>query len=188
MISFIIRIFTFSHYSLSSNLPFITALGYTFYQNEYQHAWLKTFACWLPGPLNLDAMQQAADYCRGEHDFSSFRSSDCQAKSPVREISVFAINQRGPMITVDVSANAFLYHMVRNLVGSLVIVGQGLQPAEWMRHVLGAKDRSLIPRMAPAHGLALIGVDYDPLFGLPQAQQFNWTSESVFQDASALVD
>lgn len=125
-------------------------------------------AGWSFYPLDVAAMQQAAACLLGEHDFSSFRAAECQAKSPVRTLHGLDIAQRGRFVVFSFRANAFLHHMVRNLVGALVYVGQGRQTPDWMSTVLSARDRRVAaPTFAP-DGLYLTGVDYPDTFGLPE--------------------
>jgi tRNA pseudouridine38-40 synthase len=122
---------------------------------------------WFHLPLDADKMRAAAARFVGEHDFSAFRSSECQAKSPVRTIDRFEITRQGETIHFVVRANAFLHHMVRNLVGTLVYVGKGKHPPEWVTELLRSKDRS---RSAPTfgpEGLYLEKIDYEPKWGLP---------------------
>lgn len=103
----------------------------------------------------------------GEHDFSSFRAVGCQSKTPVKTIEFLNVERRGRMIRVHIKANAFLYHMVRNIVGCLVYVGQGARPVEWMGEVLEARSRqAAAPTFYPS-GLYLAGVGYPEKFGLP---------------------
>ncbi|SPU53974.1 tRNA pseudouridine synthase A [Bordetella trematum] len=112
-------------------------------------------------------MQQAAQALLGEHDFSSFRSSQCQAKHPVRTLQRLDIVERGPFLVFSLTANAFLHHMVRNIMGALLQIGQGREPVAWMAEVLGARDRRLAaPTFAP-DGLYLASVAYPAAFGLP---------------------
>ncbi len=125
---------------------------------------------WMHVPLNVSAMQSAATAMLGEHDFSSFRSSACQAKSPVRCLTQMHIEAHGAWITFDFSANGFLHHMVRNIVGSLVYVGAGRQPVPWIGELLEARDRKRAAPTFDAAGLYLTGVDYDAHWGLPAFQ------------------
>jgi tRNA pseudouridine38-40 synthase len=114
------------------------------------------------------AMNEGAKVLLGEHDFTSFRDSQCQAKSPVRLLHVAAVERRGVLVSFTFRANAFLHHMIRNIVGSLVYVGAAKQSPQWMGELLAAKDRRLAaPTFAP-DGLYLAGVEYDRAFGLPQ--------------------
>lgn len=128
--------------------------------------WAKR-AGWVFQPLDLAAMQVASAALVGEHDFSAFRSSQCQARSPVRRISQLDVKQRGEFVEFIVTANAFLHHMVRNLVGTLVQVGLGRKPPEWAAQVLAARDRALAAATFSPADLYLAGVDYGPQAGLP---------------------
>lgn len=122
---------------------------------------------WVPRPLMLEPMRRAAAHILGEHDFSSFRSSQCQAASPVRTLHELHIEQRGEYFVFVLRANAFLHHMVRNLIGAFVYIGLGRQPADWMRDLLAQKDRRLAaPTFAP-DGLYLAQVEYPAQYGLP---------------------
>jgi len=116
---------------------------------------------WMPRPLDIPMMQQAAMCLTGRHDFSSFRASGCQASSPVRELREVRIDRHGECILLHFSADAFLYHMVRNLVGSLVRVGVGKWMPDQMEAVLLARDRKQAAEMAPAHGLYFTNAVYD---------------------------
>jgi tRNA pseudouridine38-40 synthase len=123
---------------------------------------------WCHRPLDLSAMRVAAACLIGEHDFSSFRAAGCQAKSPVKTLYRFDIDRQGDLVLFDCRANAFVHHMVRNLVGALVYVGMGrMSPDDFMR-LLEARDRRLgAPTYAP-DGLYLTGVEYDEAWALPQ--------------------
>lgn len=115
---------------------------------------------WCARPLDIGLMQQATNYLIGEHDFSAFRGADCQAKSPVRTLDALDIHRQDDQIIFNVSANAFLHHMVRNLVGSLIEVGMKKHSPEWIKAVLASKDRGKAGPMASAKGLYLLKVDY----------------------------
>lgn len=121
-------------------------------------------------PLNHEAMHQAAQYLLGSHDFSSFRGSSCQAKSPVRCIHRIDVRRSGAMVVLEVKANAFLHHMVRNIMGVLIKIGHGDKPITWVRDVLDAKQRTAAAMTAPPHGLYLLAVDYPETFALPCSQ------------------
>lgn len=124
---------------------------------------------WFHLPLDMAAMRAGARLLLGEHDFSAFRAAECQAKSPIKTLLRADIVAQDSMIVFDFSANAFLHHMVRNLVGSLVYVGKGARPPEWIAQVLASRDRSLAaPTFDPA-GLYFTGVDYGPQWQLPAA-------------------
>ena len=129
-------------------------------------------AGWYHHPLALESMEKAAAMLLGEHDFSAFRAADCQAKSPIKTIRQAEVKQRGDIIVFEFEAGAFLHHMVRNLVGSLVYVGQGKHPPEWMAELLAAKDRRLAAPTFAAAGLYLVGVNYETHWGLPNSDDF----------------
>lgn len=124
-------------------------------------------ACCVHRPLDADAMQAAAVLLQGEHDFSAFRSSECQAHSPVRRLDRIDVRRQGDWLWVNVTANAFLHHMVRNIVGLLLAVGRGDAPPARAREQLESRRRSTGEATAPAMGLYLWQVDYAPEFGLP---------------------
>lgn len=122
---------------------------------------------WFHAALDAGAMQAAAQSLVGQHDFSAFRAAECQAKNPVRVIRDLTVSRQGDLICFDVTANAFLQHMVRNIVGSLVYVGCGRQPPTWINEILEARDRSrAAPTMSP-NGLYLFSVEYAQHWGLP---------------------
>jgi tRNA pseudouridine38-40 synthase len=124
---------------------------------------------WSHARLDVAAMSEAARHLVGEHDFSAFRSSECQAKTPVRTIHELSLEPHGERIDFVLRANAFLHHMVRNIVGTLVHVGKGARAPGWIREVLRSRDRSLAAATFGAEGLYLEAVDYDPSWQLPQA-------------------
>jgi len=125
-------------------------------------------AGWVFRPLDLAAMQRAAAQVVGTHDFTSFRSAQCQAASAVRTVTQCTVEPMGAaLIRIRISANAFLHHMVRNLVGALVEVGVGRQSPAWMGAVLAARDRGCSAATFQAAGLYLTGVEYDAQHGLP---------------------
>ena len=123
---------------------------------------------WYHAPLDLNAMREAARALVGEHDFSAFRAAECEAATPVRSVYSIAIEPSGEEIHFVIRANAFLHHMVRNIVGTLVYVGNGRQSSGWVAEVLASRDRSrAAPTFAP-EGLYLERVEYDASWGLPQ--------------------
>jgi len=122
---------------------------------------------WLARPLAVEPMRQAAALLVGRHDFSAFRSAQCQAASPVRDLRELGIEHFGNLMRFRLVANAFLHHMVRNLVGSLVYVGLGRRPPQWVGEVLQGRDRGAAAPTFAAAGLYLTAVEYDPAFGLP---------------------
>jgi len=124
---------------------------------------------WTFRPLDMALLREAAGRLVGEHDFSSFRSSQCQAASPVRTLHALDIRQRDDFFFFTFTANAFLHHMVRNLMGALLYVGEGRRPPEWMDFLLRQKDRRCSAPTFSAEGLYLVQVAYPARFGLPQA-------------------
>ena len=127
-------------------------------------------AGWFHLPLDIGAMQQAALCLLGEHDFSAFRAAECQAKSPLKRMDSVEINREGEMLVFDFSANAFLHHMVRNLVGCLVYVGKGKHPPSWLSEVLAGRERRKAAPTFMPDGLYLRRILYDAKWGLPQIQ------------------
>ena len=124
-------------------------------------------AGWVFRPLDADALRAAAQLLLGEHDFTSFRASSCQAKTPVKTMKRIDISRRGPYWRFEFEANAFLHHMIRNIMGCLVAVGQGLHPPPWMGEVLAARSRdAAAPTFAP-DGLYFAGPVYDARWNLP---------------------
>lgn len=124
---------------------------------------------WSRKRLDVEAMQLAGKQLEGEHDFTSFRASQCQARSPVRKIEYLHIARRGELIVLEVKANAFLHHMVRNMVGVLMAIGAGEAPVSWVDEVLAACDRSAGGITARPFGLYLVNVEYPEHFGLPES-------------------
>jgi tRNA pseudouridine38-40 synthase len=116
------------------------------------------------------AMQAAAQCLLGEHDFSAFRAAQCQAKSPVKHLHQLDIRRQGEMLIFDVSADAFLHHMVRNMVGCLVYVGKGKYPPIWLAEVLAGRERSFAAPTFMPDGLYLRRIKYEAKWGLPQKQ------------------
>jgi len=123
---------------------------------------------WVFRPLDLEAMRAGAALLLGEHDFSSFRSSQCQALSPVKHLRRIDIARIGDYWRFDFEANAFLHHMVRNLMGVLITIGSGGQPPSWAGDILEHRNRSLAPPTFPAAGLYFLGPRYDPHLAIPE--------------------
>jgi tRNA pseudouridine38-40 synthase len=135
-------------------------------------------AVWTHRPLDVALMSTAAEDLVGTHDFSSFRALGCQAKSPVRTMQYLRVSRRGGHVTIQVGANAFLHHMVRNIAGVLMAIGRGERPVGWAREILDLRDRTRGGVTAPPQGLYLARVDYPPEFGLPVAEAgspVSWT-------------
>lgn len=130
---------------------------------------------WVFRPLDGSAMEQAAQILLGEHDFTSFRASGCQARSPVKTMNRIAVTRRGPYWRFEFEASAFLHHMIRNIMGCLLAIGQGQQPAAWMGQVLAARDRDAAAPTFPPDGLYFLGPVYDARWGLPDATAaYDW--------------
>ena len=123
---------------------------------------------WDHRDLDEQRMQQAAAHLVGEHDFNSYRAAACQAHSPIRTVHRLDVQRREDLIIIDLEANAFLHHMVRNIAGVLMAIGAGEQDVDWSREVLEARDRTQGGVTAPPHGLYFMGVEYPPEFGIPQ--------------------
>jgi tRNA pseudouridine38-40 synthase len=122
---------------------------------------------WVREPLDAALMHAGAQHLVGEHDFSSFRAAECQARTAMRNLHEISVIRRGELVILDVCANAFLHHMVRNIAGVLIAIGTGEQPTRWAAEVLAARDRTQGGVTAPASGLYLSGVRYAPALGLP---------------------
>ena len=148
------------------------------YQRSYQYflinrpvapAVMSGKAGWFHQPLDLAAMQAAANFLLGEHDFSAFRAAECQAKSPVKVMSRADISGTDGRLVFSFRANAFLHHQVRNMVGALVYIGKGSYPPEFMAELIQQKDRKLAPPTFAPDGLYLTGIGYDDKWNLPEA-------------------
>ena len=124
------------------------------------------FVAWERRELDAERMHQAAQALLGEHDFTAFRTTQCQAKHPRRQMHHISVRRAGDELTVDVEANAFLHHMVRNIVGSLLPIGRGDQPVDWLQALLLGRNRAVAGPTAPASGLCFLGPRYADKFGL----------------------
>ena len=140
---------------------------YVIYNHPIRPGILNNRVCWHYYPLNIERMRMAGQHLIGEQDFSSFRSSQCNSRTPMRNVTQFAIQRYGDFIVIDIEANAFLHHMVRNIVGSLMKIGSGNKEPEWMREVLLAKNRRLAAETAAAEGLYLTKVSYPEQYNFP---------------------
>jgi tRNA pseudouridine38-40 synthase len=138
--------------------------------------------CWEHRPLDAARMHRAAQHLVGEHDFTSFRAQACQAKHPLREIRYIRVTRHDDRVVLDIAANAFLHHMVRNIAGVLMTIGSGEQAPEWAREVLELRDRTRSGVTAPAAGLYFMGVSYPPEFGLPEGDAGMMASEPPAPD------
>jgi tRNA pseudouridine38-40 synthase len=126
------------------------------------------YVTWEREPLDATAMHAAAQTLVGEHDFSAFRAISCQAHTARRNLRGISVGRSDEHVTVDVEANAFLHHMVRNIVGSLLLVGRGEQPPRWIAQLLAGGDRTSAGPTAPPQGLTFLGPRYPARFGLPE--------------------
>lgn len=151
------------------------------YQRSYQYilinqptkpALMSDRAGWFHQPLNADLMQQAAEFLKGEHDFSAFRAADCQAKSPIKQLHIAQVTPVNNGFIFEFTANAFLQHQVRNMVGALIYIGKGKYPPNYMQTLLASKNRTLSPPTFSPNGLYLTGVGYDKKFELPNTQRY----------------
>jgi tRNA pseudouridine38-40 synthase len=130
---------------------------------------------WVFRGLDGDAMRAAAAVLIGRHDFSSFRAAGCQARSPVKTMAGVEITRRGAYWRFQFEADAFLHHMIRNIMGCLLVVGQGQQPPQWMAQVLAARDRDAAAPTFSPDGLYFLGPDYDAAWNLPsRTAAYDW--------------
>ncbi len=140
---------------------------YVIYNRRARPAVLNRKVTWRYDSMDVNAMHQAAQALIGEQDFSSFRSAACQAEHARRCVHFVNVHRKGDFIYVDIEANAFLHHMVRNIVGSLMTIGQGEKPIDWIAELLAMKDRTRAGITAPADGLYLVKVTYPETCQIP---------------------
>ncbi|MBC8494066.1 MAG: tRNA pseudouridine(38-40) synthase TruA [Candidatus Thioglobus sp.] len=136
---------------------------YKIHNTKVRSAIIGQHSLWEPRTLNIEDMNAAAQYLLGEHDFSAFRGSLCQAKSPIKTIEFIRLSKQGNEILLDIKANAFLHHMVRNIVGTLLKVGKGERDAEWVKTVLESKQRKQAGATAQPQGLYFVKAFYENL-------------------------
>lgn len=141
--------------------------SYLLLNREARPALWRQRAWWLHRPLDAPRMHVAGQALVGEHDFSAFRAAECQSPTPMRRVESLCVRRQGEFLRVDVTANAFLHHMVRNIVGTLAAVGRGDRPVDWVAEVLAGRDRREGGATAPAEGLYLVEVDYGPALSQP---------------------
>lgn len=142
---------------------------YVIFNNPVRPGIQRGQVSWNFRPLDANKMNEAAQALTGEHDFSSFRAAGCQSRTPVRFLERISVTRSGDYVVIDVQANAFLHHMVRNIAGALMAVGSGEQSVSWVGEVLAARDRKLAGVTAPPYGLYLVDVGYPEHFGIPEA-------------------
>lgn len=133
---------------------------YVIYNDRVRPAIFRYGVTWAYDNLDVDAMQQGANYLLGEHDFTSFRGADCQANTATRNLTKLEISRKGKLVTIEVEANAFLLHMVRNIAGVLMPIGSGKQSPQWAQSVLAARCRREAGVTASPRGLYLVSVSY----------------------------
>ncbi|NMP31254.1 tRNA pseudouridine(38-40) synthase TruA [Thalassotalea sp. M1531] len=141
---------------------------YVIYNARLRPAILNSGMTFYQHPLNEKDMHQAAQVLVGENDFTSFRTVHCQAHSPIRTLSHCNVTRSGDYLVLDVKGNAFLHHMIRNIAGSLMRVGRGIETIDWVAEVLAAKNRCVAGMTAPAAGLYFVDVDYPEQFSIPK--------------------
>lgn len=142
------------------------------YQYRIMNRWVRpaigvSYNAWCRRELDAEKMHRASQSLLGTHDFSAFRSAGCSSQHAIRELTNIEVRRSDDLVLIDVTANAFLYHMVRNIAGSLIEVGRGEKPVEWIRDVLDKGDRKQAGVTAESQGLYFLNVRYDPKYRLP---------------------
>lgn len=156
------------HSALSRSYLYVTC------NSAIRPASLQRNASWLDQTLDEKAMHSAAQHLVGEHDFSGFRAAGCESSTPMRRVFRASVERHGALLLFRIQANAFLLHMVRNIMGSLYRVGLGYQSPEWIHELLNRRDRRLAGATAPPQGLYLVRVGYPLKFGLPEVGGDPW--------------
>lgn len=141
---------------------------YVIYNASIRPGLLRSNVTWQYRQLDHSLMHEAGQFLLGEQDFTSFRSVECQSKTPMRNVQHLLVTRKSDLVIIDITANAFLHHMVRNIAGVLIAVGQGRKPVSWISDVLAAKDRKMGAETAPPYGLYLVNVNYPSEFGMIQ--------------------
>jgi len=140
---------------------------YLIYNNAVRPAIGARYLSWVRAPLDAQQMHRAAQALLGEQDFTSFRAAACQSSTPMRRVDSVRVERRGDLVIVDIQANAFLHHMVRNIVGTLIAVGRGQRAEGWVAELLALRDRTRAADTAAAAGLYLVAVEYPVVYELP---------------------
>lgn len=143
---------------------------YIIYNSKFRPGILKSGVSHYHTPLDENKMNVAAQSLLGEQDFSSFRAAQCQSNSPNRFVHFINVVRQNNFVIIDIKANAFVHHMVRNIAGSLIAVGKQEKPIEWMKQLLEARDRTLAAETAKPNGLYLIEVDYPEHYAIPKSE------------------
>jgi len=146
------------------------------YQYTILNRWVRpaigvSYYGWCRDTLDEGRMHEVAQVLHGRHDFSAFRSAGCSAQHAIREVTLINVSRQGAFIKIDITANAFLYHMVRNIVGSLILVGKGEKSGQWFDEVFHGRDRTLAGVTAESQGLCFMNVRYDPKYKLPDSAE-----------------
>lgn len=144
---------------------------YVIFNRQVRPTYLAYRTTWEYRPLDENKMHEAAQVLVGEHDFNAYRALGCQAKSPVRTVYELNVFRKGPYVFIDIEANAFLHHMVRNIAGVLMDIGAGKQPVDWARQILETRDRTQGGITAPPFGLYLTNVFYEDDHAIPRNEQ-----------------
>ena len=142
---------------------------YILFNRRIRSAVFQKNVAWSYGHFDEQLMHEAAQSLLGKHDFSAFRSSRCQANHAVRVMQKISVTRRDDYLILDIKANAFLHHMVRNIMGTLMVIGRGEQPVGWMEEILKGLDRKCAGKTASPAGLYLVNVEYPKAFGLPDS-------------------
>lgn len=142
---------------------------YLIYNHSVRPAILSRRVTWQYEPLDAELMQLGGNYLIGEHDFTSFRSSQCESNTPMRNVMSLTVKRQGDFVVIDIEANAFLHHMVRNIAGALMKVGKKQFEPEWIKEILLAKDRKKAAETASAAGLYLARVRYPSRYVFPDS-------------------
>ncbi len=148
------------------------AYRYVIHNARFRSALLEGRAAWVPWPLEAEAMHRAAQALQGERDFSAFRDAECQSRTPMRNIQAISVQRQKLFVVLDIRANAFLHHMVRNIAGSLIEVGGGRKPEGWIGEILASRQRTRAGMNAPAAGLYFVNVEYPAEFEVPDPPPF----------------
>ena len=143
------------------------------YRYSIMNRWVRpaigvSYYGWCRRNLDVERMHEASQVLLGKHDFSAFRSAGCSAQHAIRDVTAISVMRQEDIVNIDITANAFLYHMVRNIVGSLIAVGRGDETVQWFTEVFHGQDRKLAGVTADSRGLCFMGVRYDTKYGLPE--------------------